>query len=150
MILVTGATGTIGRPLVEVLVNEGAEVCAVIRGTGPAGLPEGVTAVAAGLSHPETAALLLEGVTALFLHPRAVGLAAGGLLALARERGVQRAVALSAANVDDPLDQQPSRFRGDKNREVDARSGRGHFGRSLSALRCALVGSGESCARSCR
>jgi hypothetical protein len=28
--------------------------------------------------------------------------------------------------------------------------GRGHFGRSLSALRCALVGSGESCARSCR
>src|SRR5215510_14954708 len=107
VILVTGATGTIGRPLVDVLVNEGAEVRAVIRGTGPASLPEGVKAVAADLSCPETVAPLLEGVAALFLHPRAVGLAAGGLLALARERGVQRVAALSAANVDDPLDQQP-------------------------------------------
>jgi len=119
VILVTGATGTIGRPLVDVLVNEGAEVRAVIRGTGPASLPEGVKAVAADLSCPETVAPLLEGVAALFLHPRAVGIAAGGLLALARERGVQRVAALSAANVDDPLDQQPSRFRGDKNREVE-------------------------------
>ena len=42
MILVTGATGTIGRPLVNILVNEGAEVRAVIRGTGPASLLEGV------------------------------------------------------------------------------------------------------------
>ena len=33
MILVTGATGTIRRPLVDVLVDEGAEVRAVIRGT---------------------------------------------------------------------------------------------------------------------
>jgi uncharacterized protein YbjT (DUF2867 family) len=87
VILVTGATGTIGRPLAKVLGTEGAEVRAVIRGTGPAGLPEGVKAVAAGLSHPDTAAPWLEGVTALFLHPRAVGLAAGGLLALAPERG---------------------------------------------------------------
>jgi uncharacterized protein YbjT (DUF2867 family) len=119
VILVTGATGTIGRPLVDILVNEGAEVRAVIRGTGPASLPEGVKAVAADPSRPETVAPLLEGVAALFLHPRAVGLAAGGLLALARERGVQRVAALSAANVDDPLDQQPSRYRGDKNREVE-------------------------------
>lgn len=119
MILVTGATGTIGRPLVDVLIDEGAEVRAVIRGTGPASLPEGVKAVAADLSCPETVAPLLEGVAALFLHPRAVGLAAGALLALARERGVERVAALSAANVDDPPDQQPSRFRGDKNKEVE-------------------------------
>ena len=120
MILVTGATGTIGRPLVDVLIDEGAEVRAVIGGAGPASLPRGVKAVAADLSRPPaTVAPLLEGVAALFLHPRAVGLAAGGLLALARERGVQRVAALSAANVDDPLDQQPSRFRGDKNKEVE-------------------------------
>src|SRR5262249_1286641 len=35
VILITGAAGTIGRPLVDVLVHEGAEVHAVIRGTGP-------------------------------------------------------------------------------------------------------------------
>jgi uncharacterized protein YbjT (DUF2867 family) len=58
-------------------------------------------------------------VTALFLHPRAVGLAAGELLTLARQRGVQRVVALSATNVDDPLDQQPSRYNGDRNKEVE-------------------------------
>jgi hypothetical protein len=38
-------------------------------------------------ARPETIAPSLEGVTALFLHPRAVGLAAGELLALARQRG---------------------------------------------------------------
>src|SRR5262245_44986334 len=87
VILVTGAAGTIGRPLIDVLVNEGAEVRAVIRGPGPASLPEGVQAVGAALSYPETVAPWLEGVTALCLHPRAGGLAAGRLLALARERG---------------------------------------------------------------
>src|SRR6266699_2935883 len=60
MILVTGATGTTGRPA-DVEVVEG----------DPA--------------RPDTIAPYLEGVTALFLHPRAVGLAAGELLALARK-----------------------------------------------------------------
>jgi hypothetical protein len=39
---------------------------------GPLACPRGVKAVAVDLSCPETAALLLEGVAALFLHPRAV------------------------------------------------------------------------------
>src|SRR6266487_115223 len=33
--------------------------------------------------------------------------------------GVQRVVALSAINVDDDLDEQPSRYRGDRNKEVE-------------------------------
>jgi uncharacterized protein YbjT (DUF2867 family) len=119
MILVTGATGIIGRPLVDVLVNEGAKVRVVIRDPGPAGLPAKVEIVEGDLSHPGTVAPFLEGVSSLFLHPRAVGLAAAQLLALARQRGVQRVVALSAMNVDDPLDQQPSRYRGDRNKEVE-------------------------------
>src|SRR4029453_6796181 len=44
---------------------------------------------------------------------------AGELLAAARQRGVRRVVALSATNVDDPLDQQPSRYQGDRYKEVE-------------------------------
>jgi uncharacterized protein YbjT (DUF2867 family) len=64
MILVTGATCTIGRPLVDVLVNEGAKVRAIIHGPGPAGLPAEVEVVEGDLSHPATVAPFLEGVTA--------------------------------------------------------------------------------------
>ena len=120
MILVTGATGTIGRPLVDLLVGEGAKVRAVTRNPLAAGLPAGVEVIQGDPSRPDTIAPFLEGVTALFLHPRAVGTpAAGQLLALARQRGAQRVVALSATNVDDPLDQQPSRYHGDRNKEVE-------------------------------
>lgn len=119
MILVTGATGTIGRPLVEALAGEGAAVRAVSRDPGKAGLPAGVEVVEGDPGRPGTVAPLLEGVTSLFLHPRAVGEAAADLLALARERGVRRVVVLSAVNVDDDPSEQPSRFQGDRNKEVE-------------------------------
>jgi uncharacterized protein YbjT (DUF2867 family) len=119
MILVTGATGTVGRPLIDVLVSEGAKVRALTHNPQAANLPAGIELADGDLSRPDTIAPLLEGVTALFLHPRAVGLAAAELLALARQQGVQRVVALSAMNVDDPLDQQPSRYQGDRNKEVE-------------------------------
>jgi uncharacterized protein YbjT (DUF2867 family) len=119
MLLVTGATGTIGRPLIDALVNQDVKVRAVTHDPQAANLPAGVEVVEGDLSRPATIAPLLEGVTAVFLHPRAVGLAAGELLALARQRGVRRVVALSATNLDDPLDQQPSRYQGDRNKEVE-------------------------------
>jgi uncharacterized protein YbjT (DUF2867 family) len=119
MLLVTGATGTIGRPLIDILINEGVKVRAVTRNPQAADLPAEVEVVQGDLSRPDTIAPFLEGVTGLFLHPRAVGQAAGELLRLARQRGVQRVVALSAMNVEDPLDQQPSRYNGDRNKEVE-------------------------------
>jgi uncharacterized protein YbjT (DUF2867 family) len=119
MFLVTGATGTIGRPLIDALVNQGAKVRTITHDSQAANLPAGVEIVEGDLSRPATVAPFLDGVSALFLHPRAVGLAAGELLALARQRGVRRVVALSATNVDDPLDQQPSRYQGDRNKEVE-------------------------------
>jgi uncharacterized protein YbjT (DUF2867 family) len=119
MILVTGATGTVGRPLVDLLSAAGADIRAVTRTPPAAGLPDGVEVVEGDPSRPDTIASLLQGVTALFLHPRAVGLAAGALLALARERGVKRVVTLSAINVDDDPAQQPSRYRRDRNKEVE-------------------------------
>lgn len=119
MILVTAATGNVGRPLVELLVAAGADVRAVTRNPAAARLPGGVEVVAGDPSEPDTMAAALDGVTAIFVNPRAVGLAAADLLAAAREHGVRRVVGLSAINVEDDLDRQPSRFRGDRNREVE-------------------------------
>jgi uncharacterized protein YbjT (DUF2867 family) len=103
MILVTGASGTVGRPLVELLVAAGVKVRAVAR--NPAGLP-GIVEV---VDKP-----VLEGVTGLFANPRAVD---ERLVEAAKAAGVTRMVALSAVNVDDA--DQPSRSRGDRNREVE-------------------------------
>ena len=120
MLLVTGATGTIGRPLIDILIDQGVKIRAVTRNPQTTtGLPAGVEVVEGDPSRPDTIAPFLDGVSALFLHPRAVGLAAAELLTLARQRGVQRVVALSAMNVEDPLEEQPSRFNGDRNKEVE-------------------------------
>ncbi|KAA2255226.1 NAD(P)H-binding protein [Solihabitans fulvus] len=118
MIVVTGATGAVGRPLVEVLSGLGAGVRAVTR--APGGVPPGGAQVVVGdPARPQTMAAALDGATALFLHPRAVGEAAEELVALAAEHGVRRVVALAAANVDDDLAAQPSRHRGDRNKEAE-------------------------------
>ena len=121
MILVTGATGTIGRPLVNVLAAAGERVRALARHTGihADGLP-GVELVRGDVARPETIVAALHGVETLFIHPRAVGAdAAPTLLALAAEHGVKHVAALSAINVDDDLAWQPSRFNGDRNKEVE-------------------------------
>ena len=65
-IVVTGATGNIGRPLVQHLVDAGAKVRAVTRHPGAAALPAGAEAVS-------DAAEALEGATAVFLNSRALG-----------------------------------------------------------------------------
>jgi uncharacterized protein YbjT (DUF2867 family) len=119
MILVTGATGTVGRPLVDLLVGAGADVRAVTRDPKAGSLPAAVEVVEGDPSRPDTIDGMLRDVTAVFLHPRAVGNAAFELVARAAERGVKRVVALSAMNVDDDLAQQPSRYRGDRNKEAE-------------------------------
>jgi uncharacterized protein YbjT (DUF2867 family) len=119
MILVTGATGVVGRPLVHQLAEAGVEVRAVSRDPYAAGLPEGVEVVAGDPGDAATMTAALAGVTAMFLNPRTVGTAAEKLLALAREQGVRRVVAMSAINVEWALERQPSRLNGDFNKEVE-------------------------------
>jgi uncharacterized protein YbjT (DUF2867 family) len=111
-ILVTGATGNVGRPLVAQLVNAGATVRAVTRRPDVAGFPAEVEVVA-------EAAVGLRGASAVFLNSRALGDQLGGVVELARREGVRRLVALSAINADDDFSRQPSRFRGDRNKEVE-------------------------------
>ncbi|HVV14597.1 SDR family oxidoreductase [Amycolatopsis sp.] len=120
MILVTGATGLVGRPLVERLCEAGIPVRAVTRDPENAGLPREVELAAGDPSWPDTLAQALEGADAVFLNPRAIGTHADELLALVRKSGVRRVVAISALNVDFELSRQPSRLTGEYNKEVEA------------------------------
>ena len=118
MIVVTGATGIVGRRLVALLATQGIAVRAVTRSAEA--LPAGVDIHRADLARPDDVAPALEGADALFVHPRAVGESAPRLLELAAEAGVKRVVVLSAINVDDDPAYQPSRANGDRNKEVEA------------------------------
>ncbi len=111
-IVVTGATGNVGRPLVEELVAAGAEVRAVSRCPDSAGLPADVKVF-------ETAASAIPGATALFINSRALGDEMASVVRHAQQQGVTRLVALSAINADDDFSRQPSRYRGDRNKEAD-------------------------------
>lgn len=102
MILVTGATGVVGREAVGLLSREGVKVAAVTRDPSTANLPGQVQVVSGDASRPQSLETALDGVDAVLLSPRAVGSAAADLLSLAAERGVRRVVVLSAATVAHP------------------------------------------------
>ena len=104
MILVTGATGNVGREVVNLLLVDGQEVAAVTRNPAAAALPGGARVVGGDPSHPQTLTSALRGVEAVLISPRALGDATAGaataeLLTLAAEQGVERVVALSAVTV---------------------------------------------------
>ncbi len=65
MIVVTGATGNVGRPLVRALVDAGTPVTAVSRRA--ADMPTGVRSVRADLTEPESLTSALHGAAALFV-----------------------------------------------------------------------------------
>ncbi len=109
-ILVTGATGNIGRPLVQHLIDAGVAVRAVTRSVSP--FPPSVTAV-------PTAAAGMAGADAVFLNSRALIGELEATVRLAQAEGVHKLVALSAINADDDDERQPSRVRGDRNRECE-------------------------------
>jgi uncharacterized protein YbjT (DUF2867 family) len=111
-IVVTGATGNVGRPLVSLLADAGAPVRAVTRTPDTAGFPAGVQAVSSAFD-------ALSGASAVFLNSRALGDDLAGIVAAARDNGVTKLVALSAINADDDFALQPSRIRGDRNKEVE-------------------------------
>ncbi|GAA2417776.1 NAD(P)H-binding protein [Streptomyces glaucosporus] len=101
-ILVTGATGLVGRHVVEQLVREGVEVRALTRDPAKAGLPPQVEVVPGDLTRPETVAPALQGVDRMHLFP--VPETAREVVGLAKEAGVRRITVLSAAAVTIGLD----------------------------------------------
>ena len=103
-ILVTGATGPVGRHLVRTLVERGADVRAITRKPDDAGLPDGVDVVAGDLTDASTlGAHVFEGVDRAFVFP-AAGVEA--FVEAATAAGVQRFTVLSslAAALEFPRD----------------------------------------------
>ncbi|MFD8019102.1 SDR family oxidoreductase [Streptomyces lavendulae] len=101
MIVVTGATGNVGRPLTQALAEAGEQVTAVSRHA--AAVPDGVRHVPADLAEPHGLTPALDGAEALFL------LLSGDLhspearptdiIDLAAANGVRRVVLLSSQGV---------------------------------------------------
>jgi uncharacterized protein YbjT (DUF2867 family) len=97
MIVVTGATGNVGRPLVRALAAAGERVTAVSR-TAPAELPEGVRHQRADLSDADGLRPVLDGADALYLLVSGAGahVDAPALLDAAKAGGVRRVVLQSS------------------------------------------------------
>ncbi|HEY0219971.1 MAG TPA: NmrA/HSCARG family protein [Afipia sp.] len=102
-ILVTGATGTIGRQVVQQLINRGADVRALVRDPAKANLPTGVTVVQGDLFDVDALRGAFSGVSTLFLlNAVAADEFTQALVALnvAREAGIERIVYLSVIHSD--------------------------------------------------
>jgi len=99
MILITGATGNVGREVVNLLLAEGRDVVAVSRNPATAKLPSNAQVIAADPGRPQTLATAFKGIEAVLLSPRALAGDARELVTLAASSGVRHAVVLPALTV---------------------------------------------------
>ncbi|MFC3995053.1 SDR family oxidoreductase [Nocardiopsis sediminis] len=109
-ILVTGATGKVGRPLVARLLTDGHRVRALTRDPARAGLPAGADVVAGDLANTGSLAAAFTGVDAVHL----IGFNGAeyapltnvdGIAGLARESGVRRVTVLKGEMEKTPLEE---------------------------------------------
>ncbi|WP_433241003.1 SDR family oxidoreductase [Streptosporangium sp. CA-135522] len=100
MILVTGATGNVGRNVIDQLISRGEKVRAIARDPGNAKLPDGVEVFQGDLRRPETLPAALAGVDRAFLFP--VFGALDGFLDAAARAAVGHVVLLSSSSVTYP------------------------------------------------
>ncbi|MGW0436757.1 NAD(P)H-binding protein [Micromonospora sp. NPDC003197] len=98
MIVVTGATGNVGRPLVQALAAAGKQVTAVSRNAPTVDLPMGVRHQQADLANPESLRPVLDGADTLFLLVAGAGahLNPRDILDVAKAGGIGRIVLLSS------------------------------------------------------
>src|SRR6188472_3066151 len=102
-ILVTGATGNVGRQVVEQLVKRGADVRALVRDPAKANLPAGVSLAQGDLLDVDSLRSAFAGVSTLFLlNAVSADEFTQALITLnvAREAGVERVVYLSVIHSD--------------------------------------------------
>lgn len=106
MILITGATGTVGRQIVAQLRARGETVRAMTRNPSAAAFPDGVEVVRGDLADPAGLGPALREIRAVFLvwpftDPDRTAVLAPRVIATLAARG-QRIVYLSASAADDP------------------------------------------------
>ncbi|QND15151.1 NmrA/HSCARG family protein [Rhizobium leguminosarum bv. trifolii] len=102
-ILVTGATGNVGRQVVEHLVKRGADVRALVRDPSKAEFPAGVSVVQGDFLDVDSLRTAMSGVSTLFLLNAVVpDEFTQALIALnvARSAGIERIVYLSVIHAD--------------------------------------------------
>ncbi|CUJ32662.1 SDR family oxidoreductase [Achromobacter kerstersii] len=102
-ILVTGATGTVGRQVVEQLAKRGADVRALVRDPAKANFAKGVGVVQGDLLDVDSVRTAFSGISTLFLLNAVVADEyTQALIALnvAREAGIKRVVYLSVIHSD--------------------------------------------------
>lgn len=97
-ILVTGATGNVGRHVVDGLIRAGESVRAMTRAPETAGFPDGVEVVRGDLARRESLKAALEGVDRVHLFP--VPDTAEAFVQLAGAAGVQRIVVMSSVSAE--------------------------------------------------
>lgn len=97
-ILVTGATGNVGRIVVDELVARGAKVRALTTNPEKAALPPTVEVVTGYLGRPATLPPALAGVDTVYLAP--LPATVGAFAELARAAGVRRVVTLSGSGAE--------------------------------------------------
>jgi len=105
-ILVTGATASVGRLLVDELVAAGAPVRALTNKPARAALPEGVEVARGYLGKPETLPAALAGVDTVYLAPLPAYVE--DFVRCARDAGVRRVVVLSGEPADYEAQRDPS------------------------------------------
>ncbi|MET7619064.1 NAD(P)H-binding protein [Streptomyces sp. NPDC005408] len=98
MILVTGATGHVGRHIVSGLLAAGEKVRALSRTPGTHPWPPEVEVLPGDLKEPGTLVSALGGVESMYLFP--VFGAVGGAVEAARQAGVRHVVMLSSQAVE--------------------------------------------------
>ncbi len=96
-ILVTGATGNVGKLVVDQLVHAGVTVRALSRNPKGGTLPDEVEVVRGDLAEPESLRPAIKGVERMYLFPFAA--TATEVVHLAEEAGVRRVVTLSSGSV---------------------------------------------------
>lgn len=104
-ILVTGATGFVGRQVVAMLLQAGVQVRALTRNPATANLPATVEVVQGDLTNPAELRSAFNEIDRVYLFP--VDETCREIIALAKKAGVGRIVDLSAASVTAGLHTNP-------------------------------------------